>query len=486
MKFFRNLILALSAVVLITSYAPAQSRQIIENAGAYSVTVHYNASDVVSSGGSYYMSLVGGNVGNTPASSHSDWGLLGSSSGGGALGVSPQGGTLPVQEYINTAQPALAYWNAAFHNCANQIVRVKVTSTSLGVVDSTIVNPPAPSVISATFGSRYADRLRMQLQNICPSHGTGRVPLTWGVNVSPLSLNNDYFPAVSTTGTWAVDSAIGHYVVNGTGGSPAGITIKTTSAMSIPFVAGQAFDHLVLYAATGPGLNPWTMIVDGKSIGTCGGSSTSLVAVVCSSSAVTLGIHSASVSCSASPCELAEVEGSAGTVGISVDNLSEGSCPVECFFGLSATQTAWDDITPGGYALDILWQINNEPGWGYTPTQFQTNTLGLIAHERAWSYPPSILQVVSLANPQDTTGGAPVTFGPYTEESYVPVVYAIAQSQNTEYINLRDTWGNTPVAMLLGPDGTHMSDMGNGVAYSELVRKIIDMPSYRTSSRDHP
>ena len=373
---------------------------------------------------------------------------------------------LSIQEYVNTARPELAHWDAALHNCQNQVTRVFVTGTSLGVVDVTY-GGGLTGTISATFGNRWVDRLRTTLQGICGSHGTGFVPFIDGVGFG-VAFNRDFYPGV--TGSATLDTAIGPYVAS------YGTTIKTASAMTIPFVANVAYDHLNVYCASGPGLHRWTMIVDGATVGSCGGSADSLAATLGTSSGFTLGAHTTTIACITAPCEGSGAEGIAGTTGVSVDNMSYSSCPIECFFGLASSQTAFRDIIPDGPALDIIWQINNEPGSRYTPSQFSLTWRALIAHDRAYTYPPSILQVVSLANAQDATGSAPASYAGNDLEAYVPVVLASAQSLGTAYVNLRDRWGSNPVPFLLGPDGVHMSDAGNGEAYTAITQMLIDFP----------
>src|SRR5665213_3565013 len=56
----------------------ASSRQSLFNAGTYSAGDTYHQSDVVSVSGAYYISLVNGNIGHTPASSPTQWSVLGS------------------------------------------------------------------------------------------------------------------------------------------------------------------------------------------------------------------------------------------------------------------------------------------------------------------------------------------------------------------------------------------------------------------------
>jgi len=72
--------------------AVAQTRTLVAYVGSYSGTMVYNLDDMVSSGGGFYISLMPGNVGNTPASSASQWVLVGSGSAVGATGAAGANG----------------------------------------------------------------------------------------------------------------------------------------------------------------------------------------------------------------------------------------------------------------------------------------------------------------------------------------------------------------------------------------------------------
>src|SRR6266702_2911432 len=70
--------------------AAAQTRTLVSYAGSYSAGTVYNLNDMVSCGNQFYISLAPDNVGNVPASSASQWMLVGS---GGTGTQGPQGAT---------------------------------------------------------------------------------------------------------------------------------------------------------------------------------------------------------------------------------------------------------------------------------------------------------------------------------------------------------------------------------------------------------
>lgn len=79
----KNLVIVLAMIFIAAqnSYAQtATARQALLDAGNYSGGATYRVDDVVLSSGVYYKSLVGANMGHTPASSPTQWSVLGSSS----------------------------------------------------------------------------------------------------------------------------------------------------------------------------------------------------------------------------------------------------------------------------------------------------------------------------------------------------------------------------------------------------------------------
>jgi hypothetical protein len=108
MRFLRFLFMA-TCLCVWPQLLPAQVtvRNGMSYVGAYSGSSTYAKGDTVSSSGIYYVSLVGSNIGNTPASSPTQWGSLGSSAGG-TLPISCQPGlgdglnAIPAGTYLQT------------------------------------------------------------------------------------------------------------------------------------------------------------------------------------------------------------------------------------------------------------------------------------------------------------------------------------------------------------------------------------------------
>jgi hypothetical protein len=386
------------------------------------------------------------------------------SAGGATLGTSAQGGTIPVSEYANAAHPPLAYWDAALHTCqagaSSQIIRVQVHGDSRSIVDTTVTS--GVTGISVTFPGRWEQRLKTQLQSMCGSHGSGIVPFrhTTSSFASPGSFNADFY---TVTGTYvATDLALGPYQPDT---SDPMLVTATSNGATVNFSVADAFDHLLVYGVNKSGVHPWTLYIDGVSVGTCGSASGSEAATVCTSSAVTLGTHTASIVCATQPCEAYAMEAAAGSTGVSVDNFSVGSASAEMFGQYPSTQFAFSDLAPGGVALDIIEEIANEPGHSESTGTFTTTLGNIITHDRALTYPPSILITAPL---QDGIGG---------QSSYYPILASVASASSTAYLDLRDRWGSSLVSWLFGSDTYHENNIGNGEYLSAIEQTIIDVPS---------
>lgn len=361
-------------------------------------------------------------------------------------------------ELLNTAHADLAFWGAILHNCQNQVVHVQIHGDSRSIIDTT-VTPGAGTTLSVTFGTKWADQLETMLAAQCGNHG-GVKPFRWGTgNFDVQGFNEDWY------------SATGSYTASATGIGP--YQPNTMDAMNITAVTNGAtitliappFDHIGMYCAQGPGLNPWTMTIDGNTVGTCGGAAGSLQALRVQSSAVAWGPHTAAVSCPTQPCEGYASEWISGVTGIAVDNLSIGGASAEAFGFAPTTQYAYSDLIPSQPALDIIYQISNEPGQGYTPAQFQTTLNNMITHDRTtFTYQPSILIFSPL---QDAiTGQAP----------YYPILAATAAAQSTAFADIRDRWGTALApSYLFGPDDIHESNQGNGEVYSMISQTLLDV-----------
>ncbi len=346
----------------------------------------------------------------------------------------------------------LAIWNDAYRHCQTEVVNIVVFGDSRSIVDTTI-KPGVQGELADTFGQKWADRLRTTLQAACGSHGSGLVPLLPLAGL--IDLNGDYYTG---TGSWFGTNAIGPFQF---GSVPAGMSLQTTSATSISFANAGSFDHLNVYCAAGPGLNPWTMIVDGAPVGSCGGTGNALAAVIATSTALALGEHTASIACAQAPCVAYGLESTSGTTGVSLHNLSVGACAAECFGLNPPSQLAFSDLIAGKQQLVLMELLTNESGVAYSTDSYRASLNNIINHERGLSGAPSVLMYAPL---QDIISG---------QAPYYPVLAQTASDDATAYFDLRDTYGPAFLPQYFGPDMTHENNDGHALTYEQMISTLI-------------
>jgi hypothetical protein len=353
--------------------------------------------------------------------------------------VSPQTGT------------SLETWNSSLAACRTQLVNVVILGDSRSILDTTVFDPT--SGLADTFGQKWPDLLAQQLQTQCGSHGTGLVPFLPGAGVA--RVNADFY---TLKGAFTTDSAIGPAEGKN---HPSAMTLVATSTTTITLSTSTPFDHLNAYCVRGPGLNPWTLSVDGTAVGDCGGSATTLSSTLATSSEVPLGTHSADFVCSVAPCEAYGLEAVSGATGVSVHNLSVGACAAECFGLNPTTQLAFSDLIPGGQQLVIVDLISNEPGVGYSTTSFQQTLENLITHARSLPGQPSVLLVSPL---QDTIVG---------QAPYYPIISSTSRQYSTAFFDMRAQYGAAFVPSLFGPDTYHENNAGHLAVYTTAATTLL-------------
>jgi hypothetical protein len=347
--------------------------------------------------------------------------------------------------------PPLGTWTTSLSACKTQVVNVVIFGDSRSIADTTVFNP-TPG-IADTFGQKWTDLLAQQLQTRCGSHGTGLVPFL--PRAGEGKVNADFY---TLNGTFTTDAAIGPTQGRNL---PSAMTLVATSTTTIALSTATAFDHLNAYCVHGPGLNTWTMSVDGIPVGNCGGSATNLSPTLAASSAVPLGLHSANLICTVAPCEAYGLEAVAGLTGVSVHNLSVGSCTAECFGVSPTTQLAFSDLNPGDQQLVILNLITNEPGVGYSTSSFQQSLENLITHARSLPGKPSVLLVSPL---QDMIAG---------QSPYYPIIYSTSQQDATAFFDMRTQYGDAFVPSLFGPDKDHENNAGHLAVYTTAATTLL-------------
>jgi len=305
--------------------------------------------------------------------------------------------------------------------------------------------------ITVRPAARWPEKLRDQLAEICGSHGTGIVPLKPVINDN--LLNNNYF--AGATGKWTTGQRFGPSELS------YGTVVRATSTVTIPFRDSIPYDHLLAYCVAGPGLHAWSLLADGATVGSCGGDAPTATATKAISSSLPLRIHKSALLCLTAPCEAYAVEGSAGSTGVSVDNIAVGGCTAECFGDVPERQMAFADLISGDIALTIISLIANEPGASFSTDHFGTALTRLISYEKARSKPPSILVY------------APLLDDIAHQEAYYPLLKQIAASQKVAYFDMRERWGTTWVPSFFGPDGRHENGRGHREVYRAVAEALF-------------
>jgi hypothetical protein len=376
---------------------------------------------------------------------------------------------LPVGEYTNAPRKPLVTWMQALHNSANQPARVLLPGDSFGICG--IYNCTDGVVNQSNL---WSEQLRINLQAQYGSHGTGVVPVVVAIT-SPELLNN---AAWSVTGTTAIVDTLGPSIPGATGGTlmhlSSGATITFNDSREIPF------DHFSVYYATPTSSSSLALVADGStSIGTAtSGSATATGAAAggltshrFDSSSLALATHTITGACTGD-CYVWAADGTAGTTGVSIDNVSVGACPAECFGLAPATQFAFTDLIPGSDQGVIVMQQTNEPGQGYSTSSFSTAMNAIVAHEQGLSTiaPASVMLAVPPVG----------SIASSTMASFTAVQIALSQTLNVAFVNLQDRWGTAYVSTSGLWDfsascvGCHPNDKGSRDEYSQIWASFVD------------
>jgi hypothetical protein len=363
---------------------------------------------------------------------------------------------LPVAEYTNTPRKPMATLLQALHNAKNQTVNIVVMSDSFGACDQTNcgVGPATPS-------NRYPEQLRINLQAIYGSHGTGMVPLTYnigsGANPEYWAISGTHDTSTNTLGPYQTTLAANALVHLGNG------AIATFTG-SIPY------DTIVTYCMTTTSTGSIAVAIDGVAKGTACGTRTGTAtahAVVSASSS--LGTHTTTLTSTGDSFVYA-AEGTAGSTGVSVHNIATGGATSQFFGGSPSTQLAFSDIIPGGTQAAIEMIQTNDTLYTPSISTFSAQVIATITHELALAGSPSFLMAIP---PVDSVGET-------VEAPYTAAQIAIAQTQPIAFVNVQDRWGaayNSAAGLwdLTGAyAGIHPNDKGSLDEYEMIFDELAD------------
>ena len=360
-----------------------------------------------------------------------------------------------VGEYANVPRKPMATLLEALHNAKNQPVNILVAGDSFSICERTMCNSGP-----VTSSNVWATQLRVALQAQYGSHGTGMVPLI-----------SQVIPSLNTE-QWTVSGSLSvvnqPYGPNQTGNGASGSLVNLSNGQVATFTSSIPYDTINAYCLTTPGTGSIAVAIDGVPAGTaCGTETPGAAYSVSTSSPVALGVHTTTFTSSGSTY-LYAAEGTAGTSGVSVHNISVGGASAEWLGANTAIQMAFTDLIPTGTQGAIVMFQTNEPGDGFSVASFTSAMNAIITHELSLPGTPSVMVAVP---PQDIVNGlAP----------YAAAQVALAQTLPVALVNIQDRWGTAYNASsglwdtgAAGP-GIHPNDKGSLDEFSMIYAALTD------------
>jgi hypothetical protein len=358
-------------------------------------------------------------------------------------------------------------WNGmllrALHNAANAPVSIKVCCDSFSILDRS--NTGTGPVTST---NRYAEQLRIALQNQYGSHGTGIVPIAVGfnsthpstINAEEWAISGTYDTATTALGPTQNGQSGVYHLANG-----------TVATFANP--RRIKWDTLYVYCMTTSGSGSILVAIDSRYTATACGTATSspTAHVVTLQTGVAAATHTVTFT-STGNSYLYAAQGTDGTKGVEVSVIAMASAMASAFGANPAQELAFSDIDPTGTQAVIIMDQTNDIGNAVPLTTFSANMAGIIAHEQHLSGAPSLL----LAVPPPNIGVSGKN-GPYTAAQIV-----LARTFHTGLVNIQDRahWGTTnyipsslwSISGDLYPD-VHPSDQGNLNEFAIIDNKLL-------------
>jgi len=319
--------------------------------------------------------------------------------------------------------------------------------------------------------NRWAEQLRVYLQGLYGSHGTGMRPLI--TNVTWSAPDPTYYSATGTftQASLGIGPSQSSSFAAGTGVSQMATGATLTYTDSIPW------DHLNIYCATNASSGSMSFKVDGGTsyaATSCNSASGGSTPHVFTSVAYALAVHSVVVTCTAGPCYPYALEGTATNAGVSIHNISVASASAEFFGSSVSTQLAFSDLIPTGTQLVLIDLGTNDvnQSFGYSVTSYTNAMTAIVNHERSLAAPaPSVMLIAPPVNIVATGANWAI---------YTAALQGVANTLNTAFINIQDRWGTTTsagyYAQYFYSDQVHPGDFGNMDEYAQIVQPLADAP----------
>lgn len=387
--------------------------------------------------GDYNFSQIGGSVaiGQLPLATNTTFGIVQPDNAtvdvNGVSGLLEVKGGGPFPAQVAPPTPASTTFLQALNNAKNVPVHIAVMGDSFTVACQPLGGPGDGPLNCA---NRWPEQLRVQLQAIYGSHGTGVYPV---IAATSSVINNQ---AWSCTGSFTTSNILGPTQSSGN------TLVALGPGASCTFHDNRniAWDTLNTYCGTnGSSVGIAVNIDSGAFTGTACGSTTGSAAAHVVTLAATSSIsHSVTFTNGAGSgtAYLYAAEGQAGTTGVSVDTLGLGGATSNAVGSAVTTQLAFSDLIPGGTQALIFMDQTNDASLGVPTGTFSTNIQNLITHERALSSAPTVMLAIPPVDVINNT--APMA--PYTA-----VQLGLCASNSLTCINIQDR-GTTVGATVVG------------------------------------
>ncbi len=391
--------------------------------------------------------------------------------------IAPPAGGPALPPLVAQPSPSSTTFLQALNNANNAPVHVAAFGDSFVICDHTNCGPSGGPTVST---NRWLEQVRIQLQGIYGSHGTGVYPVVFGASSSP-AINSEGWSCTGSydvsTGTLGPSQTTGNALLHL--GNGASCTFHDSRNI--------AWDTLNTYCMTTSSSGSIAVSIDsGAHTGTaCGTTTGSATAHVVSLAATSSTSHTVTFTSTGNSYVYA-AEGQAGSSGISVDNLGFGGATAAAVGASSATQLAFSDLIPGGVQAVIFMDMTNDAASGVASTTFSTNVQNFISHEQALSSAPTVMLAIP---PVDVVNGTD------SEVPYTAALSGLCTADSLTCVNIQSRgatvgsravgWGTTYDSALFdqtgttwptGSQGVHPNDAGNldeaQMIYAELVNPV--------------
>lgn len=393
--------------------------------------------------------------------------------------VAPGGSSDGVLPAALVAQPSPSSTTLlqALNNANNVPVHIAALGDSLLICDHTNCGVSGGPIVST---NRWLEQLRIQLQGIYGSHGTGIYPIIYGMGGTP-AVNSE---AWSCTGSY--DVSTGTLGPSQSGGN-ALVHLGNGASCTFHDSRDLAWDTLNTYCMTTSSSGSIAVNIDsGGATGTaCGTPTRSATAHVVSLATTSSTSHTVTFTSTGNGYIYA-AEGQAGSAGISIDNMGIGGATASALGASPAAQLAFSDLVPGGAQAVIYMDLTNDAASGVSTGTFSANVQSIINHERGLSSAPTVILAIPPVDVVNAT---------YPEAPYTAVLNGLCSTDALTCVNIQSRgttvgstvvgWGTaynpvlfdqTGTAWPSGSAGVHPNDAGNldeaQMIYAELVNPV--------------